>query len=54
MTHFNIIQGRSCSDPECDRGSEDLEMTDVLDIDEECLDDDCFLQYNTQDSKSIC
>ena len=56
---FHENYTRSCSDPEVDRNSEDIVMHNDPDIDDECLDDDCFLQYNvepdyTEDSKSIC
>ena len=46
---------RSCSDPEVDRDSDDVECNDdEADLDEECLTEDCFLHYDKQDSKSIC
>ena len=49
------LQCRSCSDPEVDRNSDDLDCHVVEQIlDDEVLDDDCFLEYNTPDTKSMC
>ena len=49
------LHSRSCSDPEVDRNSDDLDCHVVEQIlDDEVLDDDCFLEYNTPDTKSMC
>ena len=49
------MHSRSYSDPEVDRNSDDLDCHVVEQIlDDEVLDDDCFLEYNTPDTKSMC
>ena len=46
---------RSCSDPEVDRDSDDIDIHDTEpELDDEDLDDDCFLEeQSSQDTKSL-
>ena len=48
-----MITKRSCSDPEVDRDSDDIDGHDD-NVDDDGLDDDCFVSYDSNDSKSIC
>ena len=54
LVRWQVTCCRSCSDPEVDRDSDDVDVNDDdTQLDDE-LDDECFLQYDKQDSKSIC
>ena len=48
-----VYDWRSCSDPEVNRDSDDIDGHDD-NVDDDGLDDDCFVSYDSHDSKSIC